>query len=296
MPRSSLILNTLLLAGLSSVCASAADTTYSSQIVFDAGGRPSARVTLNDHHDYIFAIDTAAQRTAISPRIVEELELVADPDNRAQAHGSAGVAYLDMYPIASVEMAGRRVENGLYMSAAVAHDDSDIGHDGILGQEFFAGQRLIMDFENRQMSFGDVSAEGLGEAVPVELMYGGFAIANIRINGVELRAVIDTGASTSFGNMELMSALRLEAAGLASSEINAGMTQQASLRYSGFAGEIALGSVVIGDAPVEFTQSPIFSSFRMTGAPGVILGMDVLGQLPGFAIDYQASEFRHLAP
>ncbi|MEE2526384.1 retroviral-like aspartic protease family protein [Hyphobacterium sp. HN65] len=295
MPRSSLFLTIAVIAGLSSACANATDTAHSSDIVFDSGGRPSARVVLNDQHEYLFAIDTAAQRTAISPQIVDELELVADPNNRAQAHGSAGVTYLDMYPITSVEIAGRRVENGLYMSAAAAHDESDIGHDGILGQEFFAGQRLIMDFEAREVAFGDVSANGLGEAIPVELMYGGFAVANIRINGVEVRALIDTGASTSFANMEMMAALGLDASDLAANEIRAGVTQQTSLRYTGFTGGIALGSVVIDEAPLEFTDSPTFSTFRMVDEPGVILGMDVLGRLPGFAIDYQTAEFRHLA-
>jgi len=56
-----------------------------------------------------------------------------------------------------------------------------------------------------------------------------------------------------------------------------------------------LGAVMVDSVEFEFTDSPIFQTFGISDQPAIILGMDVLGQLPGFAIDYRSSEFRHLA-
>ena len=281
----------VLLSGLSPV---SADAQVTSEIVFDAGGRPSAYVTLNDEAEYLFAIDTAAQRTTLGQRIVADLGLTPDPGDRAQVHGAAGVSYLDLYRLNSVELAGHRMEGGLYLSAA-AHDDSALGHDGILGQEFFAGPMLVFDFVDRTVSFGGSTMAGLGESLPVELMYGGFAITTISIGGISTRALIDTGASESFANRALMEALGLSENDLSIEESFAGVTQQQSVRYTGYAGDVLLGAVMVDSVAFEFTDSPIFQTFGMSDQPAIILGMDVLGQLSGFAIDYLASEFRHLA-
>ena len=286
----------LVVAALLIGCANAQNVSYSTDIVFDAGGRPSAYATVNDQHEYLFAIDTAAQRTALSSRIVDELNLTADPENRARVHGAAGARYLDMYRLSSLELAGRRIEDGLFIGAAVAHDDDDLGHDGILGQDFFAGQQLVFDFEAETVAFGDLSIRDLGERLPLELMYGGFAIVTIEVGGVSTRAVIDTGASESFANPVLMRALDLDPSQLTQAEITAGVTQQSSIRIEGYTGDIVIGDVVIPSVAFEFTDGSIFNTFQMGDAPGIILGMDALGRLPGFAIDYSASEFRHLLP
>lgn len=277
---------------------SSASPARVAELDFDAGGRPTIAVLVNGEHEYHFAVDTAAQRTMLGYRLVEALDLVPDPENRAQAHGAGGVQTLDMYALGSLEAAGKTTENGLYMAAQKGGHAAGGEHDGVLGQEFFAGTKLTLDFESRSMEVGEIPDDTLGRiqsTLGAELVFGGFVWVEIEVDGVPTAALIDTGASESFGNPVLMRELGVEIGrdGVESRDRTVGVTQSRQELVEGYRAEYALGATKVGDAPLDFLDSPVFATFGRDKTPAMVLGMDVLGRLPGLVVDYEA-KFLHV--
>tara|TARA_R110002073_G_scaffold75329_6_gene183831 strand:- start:636 stop:1601 length:966 start_codon:yes stop_codon:yes gene_type:complete len=272
------------------------EAQYSAPINFDRDGRPTAEVRINDRAQFAFAIDTAAQRTAISGTVIDALALQPDPEMQAQVHGVGGAATVPMYRLASLELGGRRLEDGYYLRPVGAHAGNS-PHDGILGHDMIATGRIVFDFAGRTVRFGAVSSEGLGDSLPATVMFGGFFLVDISIDGVVTTALIDTGASTSFANAALRDALGLAEGegGLQAVTEVMGVTREAMRLETGFTGDVEIGAVRLADAAIVFTDSPVFATIGLTDRPAIVLGSDVLRRLPGFALDYEAHTFRHFA-
>ena len=278
---------------VATACAAQVETgPYESPIVFDAGGRPSATVRLNDTADFLFAIDTAAQNSTLGQDIVRALQLQAAPDQRAQVHGTAGVTTLPMYPLTSLEFAGRRVEGGLYISPVEAHDNSQIGHAGIVGQDLFATGEIVFDFVNNTVAFGDGITIGRGPSISADVVYGGFFLVDVTVNGMAATALIDTGARESFANPAMMAALGVSAddADISAETEIMGVGQNRAQRLVGYQATVRIAGAE-RLAPLVFIDSPAFRSFNLTDQPALVMGMDVLSQLQGFGLDYEGSTF-----
>ena len=293
------LLAVLLGFAVSPAFAGFSDPVREAALGFDSGGRPTVVARINDDQDFVFAVDTAAQRTTLGQDLVATLGLQPDPNERAMAHGAAGVQELDMYRIPRLEAAGHSVSDGLYMAAAHESEPGSHSHDGILGQEFFTGGVLDLDFEAARMTVsGSPRSRDVSATLPARLMHGGFVLVDITINDVRAVAVIDTGAAESFANLALQQALDVEVGsdGIEVERSTQGITQQESERLIGFRGGYDFNGYRVDAAPVSFTESPIFQVFDLAGTPAVILGMDVLGRMPGLRINYREPSFQILAP
>ena len=279
------------LVAMASLALSAgADADDRTVLVFDAEGRPSARVTINEQAEFLFAVDTAAQRTGLGAPIIEQLALEPDPEMVARMHGVSGVVTVPMYQLASIEMGARRLEGEHVLSLTGGHDQGAHAHAGILGQDVFAGSQLVMDFEAMELGF-DISAEVLATSLDAELMLGSFVVVDIEVGGVATRALIDTGAARSFANSRLLHELAMPGAELTQTTERRGVSQQEIAVIQGLVPAYRIGDVAVPATPLDSINSPVFATFGLSDQPAIVLGMDVLGQLPGFAIDYQSARF-----
>lgn len=281
------------LAVLTSLSLSACEHAHANDrtpLVFDAGGRPSAQVSINDQAEFLFAVDTAAQRTGLGAPIIDALALEPDPEMMAQVHGVAGVVTVPMYQLASLEMGERRIEGEHVLSLTGDHDQGGHAHEGILGQDVFAGSQLVMDFQDMELGF-DLSAETLATSLDAQLMLGAFVVVDIEVGGVATRALIDTGAARSFANSPLLHALAEPGAQLVRTTETRGVSQEEIEVIQGLEPVYQMGDVAVPATPLDSIDSPVFPTFGLTDQPAIVLGMDVLGQLPGFAIDYESERF-----
>ena len=57
-----------------------------------------------------------------------------------------------------------------------------------------------------------------------------------------------------------------------------------------------LGGAKIGNLLITFGDFHVFSVWSLLDEPALVLGMDVLGTLPEFTIDYPRQEFQPLVP
>lgn len=275
-------------ACLAAMMTSPAWSQAAAPLVFDAEGRPSAQVRVNDQADFLFAIDTAAQRTGIGAPIIDALELVPDPEQVGRMHGVSGVVDVDMYYLDMLQLGERRVENSLVVSLTGGHDLGGHSHEGILGQDVFASRRLELDFEGREARLDPAIPAEASASLPARFQLGGFALVDIRIGDVDVVALIDTGAATSFGNIALLHELTSPADRITVREEVRGTSQDAIEIYAGLSAPVVFDAVTVDNQALEFIDSPVFNTFRINDRPAIVLGMDVLGGLPGIAVDYEA--------
>lgn len=267
-----------------------------SPLVFDADGRPSAQVRVNDAGDFLFAVDTAAQRTGVGAPVIDALALEPDPVQRAQLHGVAGSVNVPMYQLASIEVGARRVEESYAVSLTGGHDQGGHAHEGILGQDVFVDQRLEMDFTDMELRLAPSHDAPAQSRLEADLMYGGFALVDIEVGGVPTVALVDTGAALSFGNEALLAALARPGERIQVRDEIRGTSQDVIAVKSGLTRPVEIGSTTLESLPLEFIGSGAFDTFRIDDRPAMVLGMDILGRLPGIALDYEDRAFEVLAP
>jgi len=109
------------------------------------------------------------------------------------------------------------------------------------------------------------------------------------VGGVPVDAIIDTGSPQTLGNMALYRALYSNPKGGGKASVF-GVTKQVRPGNVAVAPTVDLGAIRIGNAVLVFGDFPIFKVWGLTARPVIILGMDVLGSVDAFSID-----FRHAA-
>jgi hypothetical protein len=107
-----------------------------------------------------------------------------------------------------------------------------------------------------------------------------------------VKAVIDTGAQLTSGNLALRDALlksrRLE------EQVDEviGVTGDSQEGPTSRVPPIVLGDIVVRNAQITFVDLYIFKHWRLTDEPALLIGMDVLGVLDTLILDYKRREMQ----
>ena len=264
----------------------------------DRIGRVLAPVYVNGQGPFRFVIDTGASSSAISPGLAATLGIGADESAMVSLRGVTGTQrvpsiLVEEIKAGEIRMRDRRlpvVEEGVFADA-----------DGILGVEGFEDACLIASFRDRQVTIlrkgCPLSRRGWPK-VDVEMGFGRLVMIAVRISGTRVRAIVDTGAERSLGNIALLQALELEQGTKDPTRATQvmGATSQvvdASLIPSP---RIYLGDVNVTDLHVTFGDFDVFRLWGLESEPAILLGMDVLGTVDALMIDYRREELRfHLS-
>jgi hypothetical protein len=128
--------------------------------------------------------------------------------------------------------------------------------------------------------------------VPVKLRFGRLMIADATIGKVSVKAVIDTGAERSLGNLALRTALRLDKAAQQTStdSLVQGATAGEQAANSILAPRIRLGQAEIASLEVTFADLNIFRVWELEHQPALVIGMDALGTAKTLLFDYKRAE------
>jgi hypothetical protein len=106
---------------------------------------------------------------------------------------------------------------------------------------------------------------------------------------VRALAVIDTGAEKTLGNRALQEALRADARAQATVY---GTTDDIMTGDVASAPDITMDGTVFRHILVTFGDFHIFDVWDLTDEPALIIGMDVLGAMDTFSIDFRLAELR----
>jgi len=268
---------------------------YAAPTTFDRIGRIMAPVMLNGKGPFRFIVDTGASRSVVSPQLVERLGLEASTGTGVTIQGATGAEEVPFVLIERLEAGELRMRN---VQLPVVAPMVLAGADGILGVEGFDRLRITVDFAADRISitraYRSVPALGDWYKVPVRLRFGRLMIANVRVGNVPVKAVIDTGADRTLGNLVLRDALGLGAeTHLKPGETRIiGATSVEEMAHTLAAPTVRFGQTTISGLDVTFADLHVFRLWDLEKEPALILGMDVLGTPSALMFDYRHAELQ----
>lgn len=261
---------------------------YVAPTLRDRIGRIWAPVLINGRGPFRLVLDTGASHSAVIPSVVAHLG-VTPMGSPVRLHGVTGSAVV---PTIAVD----RIEVGdLLINGAVLPVIADVfgGAEGVLGSAGLVDKRIYIDFRQDRVEIArsrrEKAAVGFS-VVPVELGRGRLLTTEVRIGNVRTKAIIDTGAQTTIGNIALQELLRRRAREGKLHDI-VGVTLDVIQGESLPTPPVVIGEdMVVRGLHVTFTDMFIFEHWKLTKEPALLIGMDVLGLLDALVIDYRMRE------
>lgn len=258
----------------------------------DRIGRVVAPVMINGTGPYMFIVDTGASRSAASPKLAQMLGLVPSQDFPMTVQGVTGGEAVPSVSVTQFEAGDIKIANAR-LPVLASHVFADA--DGILGVEGLEDMCMLVDFQTDRLSITRTRPkrlDGTWMRVPVKLRFGRLMIADATIGRKKVRAVIDTGAQRTLGNLALMRLLDLEKASLEPGTDTQvfGTTSTLEPADSIPSPVIRLGQTGIRQLSVTFADLNVFRIWNLENEPALVLGMDVLGTTKALLFDYKRSE------
>ena len=266
---------------------------FATPTTLDRAGRIVAPVEINGRGPFRFVLDTGANRSAISAATAEALGLVADAGSMVSVHGITGSAVLpvvDVHTFRAGELVFRDQRLPVLPSAVFG------GVDGILGIDCLQFARVEVDFGRDSVTIRRSTGRQADSdylVVPARLRYGGLLLVKGRVGQVPVQAILDTGAERSLGNEALRTALSTRARspqeGVSTTVI--GATPQLAEGTSFEAPIISIGGARLSNLTVTFGDLHVFRVWSLLDQPALLIGMDLLGTMQHFVVDYRRREF-----
>jgi len=250
----------------------------------DRLGRVVAPVTVNGQGPFRFIVDTGANRSALSPELAARLGLT--PHGAENVHSVHGVS---VAPLVNVD----RLQYGEVSlnAAALPMLGGDVlaGEDGLLGVDGMSGRRLRMDFERNCIEIvPSAQARRLRgwSTTQGDMRFGHLIVVRGSIDGMRVNLLIDTGSDTSLANVALREAIdaRMRRRGREVVAYTAG--DNVILQNVILVPRMTMGDLTVRNVTAFVGDYHIFQLWGLTDEPTLLLGMDVLSQARGLAIDY----------
>jgi len=278
----------------------AAPSAAMQQLEILPSGHPVVRVSIDGSAPKRFVIDTAASSTTIMPKLRAEMPGLVAKLSDDPLDGAAGRTDVETTVVKQVEVAGHVFRSPELMLLPPGPTDR-LGTDGILGADIIADFAVEMDMPGgRWRMTPKVEAgmlDGLSASVSFVLDDMRAPRLTIRLNGVEVPAILDTGARGTIINWAAAKTIGLspDSPGLAKASDIKGATNHATASV-----EAPIDVLTIGEAKVEGRKVRIadLSIFKVLGftleQPAVILGIDMFADRR-FVIDHPGLRL-HISP
>jgi predicted aspartyl protease len=256
----------------------------------DRIGRIWAPVLIDGKGPYRLVLDTGANRSAITSRAAHSLGGAQRVAN-TQVTGFTGTAIVPTLHVSSLEV------GDLLIGPSDLPVLSDVfgGAQGVLGIEGLANKRIYADFSHDRLEITISHGERAKHdfiVVPLTLTNGGLLVANVRVGTVRTKAIVDTGAQGTIGNLALRHALMRVPPRNATPEEIIGVTLDVQTGDNLLAPDIDFGNLQVKGAHITFGDMYLFQHWKLTDEPTLTLGMDLLGSFDVLVIDYNRHELQ----
>ena len=258
----------------------------------DRIGRVMTQVMVNGKGPFRFVIDTGASRSTLAPHLARSLGLKHSVGRNVMLNGVTGAAEVPTVAIDSIEIGALKFEN---QNLPVIFTSIMGNADGILGVAGFQDQRIDVDFKRDRVSvlasngrrphYSMVTARAQRDA-------NGLMVVDVRVGRrIKAKAVIDTGAERTLGNLALQNAMnkgrkKRQVVGAvvhgATPDIADGDVQEIK--------EARIGDLTLTNLEVIFADFHVFKLWGLDQEPALLIGMDMLGVLDRLVIDYRRNE------
>jgi len=169
--------------------------------------------------------------------------------------------------------------------------------DGILGVDALGDTRVIVDFAAGKVQVRKAHREGLMDGmtrVPAKFRFGRLLVVQASIGRIPVKAVIDTGSQYTLANMALRQRLGFREGFTASNSTD--VIGETLARQRGERRQVPVlrmgGAIQIARPTVIFGEFYVFRLWDLEQEPAVVIGMDMIGSLEAFLIDYQRGEIQ----
>jgi hypothetical protein len=257
----------------------------------DRIGRIWAPVLIDGKGPYRLVLDTGANRSAITARTAQLMGVLPSADGSTVVTGFTGSARVPTVHVDHMEVG----ELLLGPSNLPVLADVFGGAQGVLGIEGLTDMRIYADFGRDQL----VIARSHGErarrdftVVPLRVIRGGLLVADVRVGWVHAKAIVDTGAQGTIGNLALRDALMRRPPRNVAHEDVIGVTLDVQGGDSIPMPEIDFGHLTVRGVRVTFGDMYLFQHWKLTSEPTLTLGMDLLGSFDVLVIDYSRHELQ----
>lgn len=253
-------------------------------------------VTVLGQGPYAFLVDSGSERTVIAKELARRLAL--QPGKNVRVHSTTEASTLATARIPHLQISKRRVSD----IEAPAIPAEHIGAAGVLGVDTLRRQRVEFDFTRRTMTISSSTNRVTPPApntitVAAKSRYGRLVITNMRIDGEDVIAVIDTGSEVSLANRALQ--LRLARRNRLRPTIPIIVTSitggSLPVDYTQLK-RMSVNGLDVTNMPIGFATSHIFKQLRLEETPAVMLGMDALRLFAKVSVDFARKEVRFELP
>jgi predicted aspartyl protease len=275
---------------LSEVIVIGREPRYVAPTTRDRIGRVWVPVHINERGPFRLVLDSGASHSAVIERVATQLNLSMDVSPPVLLRGVTGTAVRPTINATSLSVGDLWV--GPAMLPIV--EDAFGGAEGLLGTDGMQDKRIFIDFRNDFINISRSrnrrAAEGY-VALPFIKTTRRLLMVNAHVGTLPVRAIIDTGAQSTIGNLALKDALRRQISNRprGRDEIH-GATGDIQFGQGAMVSPIILGELEVRDAHVTFGEMHIFEHWSLGNQPAILIGMDILGLLDTLVIDYQRQE------
>lgn len=257
----------------------------------DIGQRMTVATHVNGIGPFSFTIDTGAARSVVSDRLASRLSLPVG--KMVTIYGIDGPSPASTVRVDSLRVGARERKD----IAAPVLPERSLGSSGFLGIDALKDERVLMDFKRNRVTIAQSAREAMeGEAgvivVTGRSRFGQLILTDARVGGIKVRAIIDTGAQNTIGNLPLrrMMAKRGDAPGQKTSII--GVTGAELPAEATSIRRITLGGMEVTHMPIAYADVQTFRLFGLEDKPAILVGMDVLRMFERVAVDFKEREVR----
>jgi predicted aspartyl protease len=266
------------------------DTLLAAPTTRDRIGRIMVKVMVNGQGPFPFVVDTGASHSTVSPTLVKTLGLNTNNSPPIELDGITGSALVPGVTVNSLE-AG---------TWAAWHQPMPVlwapvmgGAEGILGAAGLSEDSLMIDFIHDRVVISksvDYELRARGLRVHGVRLSDGLLTIDSEVDGIRLKAVIDTGAERTLCNSALEKELfRREGQDKGVARVTSvyGATEDTVQGKLVQAPVVAIGTLRIVNMDIVCGNFHIFDVWGMADKPAMILGMDVLGTVSALGIDFK---------
>lgn len=261
-----------------------ASEAVTTDVARDRSGRVVAPISVNGQGPYRFIVDTGANRSVLSVELAQRLALA--PSGIGDVHTVEGVSPAPLVLGARLSFAGLTLESAempILAGGALARADGLLGVDGL------HGRRLLISFERRCIeitpSRGAPRLRGW-LAIPGRLRFGNLVVLQGRVGDARVNLLLDTGSSSSLANDALRAVI--DARGRRADGVEIDTADEAiSPERVLFIRRLRVSELEVQDVTAFVGGFHVFDLWGLSDEPTLLIGMDVLSQARGIAIDYE---------
>lgn len=273
------------------VIVAAPEPRYVAPTLRDRIGRVWAPVYVDGKGPLRLVLDSGATRSAVTTDAAERLGLSIEGAKTVLLRGMTGAKQVPIIDVGQLDI------GDLMMAPAklLIVEDAFGGAEGVLAARGLKDRRILIEFRKDRIeivrSKGQVAPPGYS-TLKMKFIRNHVPYVDARVGSVRVKAIIDTGAQQTTGNLALRDAL-LERRRLNETPDSViGVTGDIQLGPSSSIPPITLGDISVRNANMTFVDLYIFDYWKMTKEPAIMIGMDVLGMLDTLILDYRRKEMQ----